>query len=50
MLRSFNSLALRQLRTRPLRSVLTAFGVVLAATLPARRAARLKVIEALTYE
>ena len=29
MLRSFNSLALRQLRTRPLRSVLTAFGVVL---------------------
>ena len=29
MLRSFNSLALRQLRTRPLRSVLTVFGVVL---------------------
>src|SRR5918994_2691638 len=29
MLRSFNSLALRQLRTRPLRSALTAFGVVL---------------------
>lgn len=29
MLRSFNSLALRQLRTRPLRAVLTAFGVVL---------------------
>jgi putative ABC transport system permease protein len=29
VLRSFNSLALRQLRTRPLRSVLTAFGVVL---------------------
>src|SRR5919206_2771025 len=29
MLRSFNSLALRQLRTRPLRSVLTGFGVVL---------------------
>ena len=29
MLRSFHSLALRQLRTRPLRSVLTAFGVVL---------------------
>ena len=29
MLRSFNSLAFRQLRTRPLRSVLTAFGVVL---------------------
>ena len=29
MLRAFNSLALRQLRTRPLRSVLTAFGVVL---------------------
>jgi len=29
MLRSFNSLAVRQLRTRPLRSVLTAFGVVL---------------------
>jgi putative ABC transport system permease protein len=29
MLRSFNSLALRQLRTRPLRSVLTALGVVL---------------------
>ena len=26
MLRSFHSLALRQLRTRPLRSVLTAFG------------------------
>jgi putative ABC transport system permease protein len=29
VLRSFNSLALRQLRTRPLRSALTAFGVVL---------------------
>ncbi len=29
MLRSFHSLALRQLRTRPLRSALTAFGVVL---------------------
>jgi putative ABC transport system permease protein len=29
VLRSFNSLAFRQLRTRPLRSVLTAFGVVL---------------------
>jgi putative ABC transport system permease protein len=29
MLRSFHSLALRQLRTRPLRSGLTAFGVVL---------------------
>ena len=29
MLRSFNSLAFRQLRTRPLRSALTAFGVVL---------------------
>ena len=29
MLRSFNSIALRQLRTRPLRSALTAFGVVL---------------------
>ena len=29
MLRSFNSIAFRQLRTRPLRSVLTAFGVVL---------------------
>ena len=29
MLRSFNSLALRQLRTRPLRSALTTFGVVL---------------------
>jgi MacB-like periplasmic core domain len=29
MHRSFNSLALRQLRTRPLRSVLTALGVVL---------------------
>jgi putative ABC transport system permease protein len=29
VLRSFNSLALRQLRTRPLRSTLTAFGVVL---------------------
>jgi putative ABC transport system permease protein len=29
MLRSFNSLALRQLRTRPLRSALTAFGVTL---------------------
>jgi putative ABC transport system permease protein len=29
VVRSFNSLALRQLRTRPLRSVLTAFGVVL---------------------
>jgi putative ABC transport system permease protein len=29
VLRSFNSLALRQLRTRPLRSVLTALGVVL---------------------
>ena len=29
MVRSFNSLAFRQLRTRPLRSVLTAFGVVL---------------------
>jgi putative ABC transport system permease protein len=29
VLRSFNSLALRQLRTRPLRSVLTTFGVVL---------------------
>ena len=29
MLRSFDSIAFRQLRTRPLRSVLTAFGVVL---------------------
>src|SRR6185436_6977239 len=29
MLRSFHSLALRQLRTRPLRSCLTAFGVML---------------------
>src|SRR5215208_7765818 len=29
MLRSFNSIAFRQLRTRPLRSALTAFGVVL---------------------
>ena len=29
MLRSFNSLAFRQLRTRKLRSALTAFGVVL---------------------
>ena len=29
MLRSFNSLAFRQLRTRPLRAALTAFGVVL---------------------
>ena len=29
MLRSFHSIALRQLRARPLRSVLTAFGVVL---------------------
>ncbi|MBN1529282.1 MAG: ABC transporter permease [Thermoleophilaceae bacterium] len=29
MLRSFNSIAFRQLRTRPLRSVLTAFGVML---------------------
>jgi putative ABC transport system permease protein len=29
MLRSFNSLALRQLRTRPLRAALTTFGVVL---------------------
>ena len=29
MLRSFNSLALRQLRTRPLRALLTGFGVVL---------------------
>ena len=29
MLRSFHSIALRQLRTRPLRSALTAFGVVL---------------------
>ena len=29
MLRSFDGLALRQLRTRPLRSVLTAFGIVL---------------------
>jgi putative ABC transport system permease protein len=29
MLRSFNSIAFRQLRTRPLRSVLTGFGVVL---------------------
>jgi putative ABC transport system permease protein len=29
VLRSFNSLALRQLRTRPLRSILTALGVVL---------------------
>jgi putative ABC transport system permease protein len=29
MLRSFNSIAFRQLRTRPLRSTLTAFGVVL---------------------
>ena len=29
MLRSFDSLALRQLRTRPLRAALTAFGVVL---------------------
>jgi putative ABC transport system permease protein len=29
MLRSFDSLALRQLRTRPLRSILTAFGIVL---------------------
>ncbi|HEX3279139.1 MAG TPA: FtsX-like permease family protein [Thermoleophilaceae bacterium] len=29
MLRSFNSLAFRQLRTRPLRSALTSFGVVL---------------------
>ena len=29
MLRSFDSLALRQLRTRPLRSLLTGFGVVL---------------------
>jgi putative ABC transport system permease protein len=29
VLRSFNSLAFRQLRTRPLRSALTAFGVVL---------------------
>jgi putative ABC transport system permease protein len=29
MLRSFNSLALRQLRTRPLRAVLTTFGIVL---------------------
>jgi putative ABC transport system permease protein len=29
MLRTFDGLALRQLRTRPLRSVLTAFGVVL---------------------
>src|SRR5688572_27492506 len=29
MLRSFNSLALRQLRSRPLRSALTAFAVML---------------------
>src|SRR3954471_17421592 len=29
MLRSFDSLALRQLRTRPLRSLLTGFGVML---------------------
>src|SRR5687767_9845419 len=29
MLRSFNSIAIRQLRTRPLRAALTAFGVVL---------------------
>src|SRR5687768_18478211 len=29
MLRSFHSLALRQLRTRPLRSALTTFGIVL---------------------
>src|SRR5688500_8884681 len=29
MLHSFHSLAFRQLRTRPLRSILTAFGVVL---------------------
>src|SRR6185503_17842718 len=29
MLRSFHFLALRQLRTRPLRSVLTTFGIVL---------------------
>src|SRR3954453_311763 len=29
MLRSFDSLALRQLRTRPLRALLTGFGVVL---------------------